>query len=137
MTNPDINLLAVLIATILGFGLGTLWYSPRLFGKQWLAALGVEEEDPPAELSPARTYGTRFVTTLVAAYIMARILVISGTTTLVSGFEMGFLIWLGFVATFTLDAVLFEKRSFKLYLINGSYYLVNLMLMGAVLGLWH
>ena len=133
MTQPDINLIAVLIAAILGFGLSALWYSPRLLGKQWTAALGLSQE----EFSPARTYGTRFVTTLVAAYILARILVHTAATTLVAGIETGFLIWLGFVATFALDGVLFEKRSFKLYLINSGYYLVGLMLMGAFLGLWH
>ena len=137
MTQPDISLIAVLIASILGFGLAALWYSPKLFGKQWTAALGVSPEGLQEEFSPARTYGTRFVTTLVAAYILARILVHTDTTTLVAGIETGFLIWLGFVATFALDAVLFEKRPFKLYLINSGYYLVSLMLMGALLGLWH
>jgi len=137
MTHPEISLLAVLIATILGFGLGALWYSPKLFGNQWMAALGMSAEELQEGLSPARTYGTRFVTTLVAAYILARILVGIEATTLVSGIETGFLVWLGFVATFALDGVLFEKRPVKLYLINGGYYLVGLIVMGALLGLWH
>ncbi|MBA7598051.1 MAG: DUF1761 family protein [Calditrichaeota bacterium] len=137
MTQPDISLIAVLIASILGFGLGALWYSPKLFGNQWMAALNVSAEDIQTEFNPARTYGTRFVTTLVAAYVLARILVHTETTTLVAGIETAFLVWLGFVATFALHGVLFEKRSFKLYLINSGYYLVSLMLMGALLGLWH
>jgi len=137
MTQPDISLIAVLIASILGFGLAALWYSPKLFGNQWSAALSMSAEGLQAEFSPARTYGTRFVTTLVAAYVLARILVHTEATTLVAGIETGFLIWLGFIATFALDGVLFEKRPFKLYLINSGYYLVGLMLMGAVLGLWH
>jgi len=137
MTQPDISLLVVLIAAILGFGLGAFWYSPKLFGSQWAAALGMSEEELQAEFSPARTYGTRFVTILIAAYILARILVHTEATTLVAGIETGFLVWLGFVATFALDRVLFEKRPFKLYLINSGYYLVSLMLMGALLGLWH
>ncbi len=137
MTQPNISLLAVLIAAILGFGLGALWYSPRLFGSQWAAALGMSAEELEAEFSPARTYGTRFVTILIAAYILARILVHTQATSLVAGIETGFLIWLGFVATFTLEAVLFEKRPFKVYLINSGYYLVGLIVMGALLGLWH
>ncbi len=137
MPQPDISLFAVLIAAILGFGLGAFWYSPKLFGSQWAAALGMSAVELQAEFSPARTYGTRFVTTLVAAYVLARILVHTEATTLVAGIETGFLVWLGFVATFALDRVLFEKRPFKLYLINSGYYLVSLMLMGALLGLWH
>ena len=137
MTQPDISLFAVLIAAILGFGLGAFWYSPKLFGSQWAAALSVSAEDIQAEFNPARTYGTRFVTTLVAAYVLARILVHTEATTMVVGIETGFLVWLGFVATFALDRVLFEKRPFKLYLINSGYYLVSLMLMSALLGLWH
>ena len=137
MTQPNINLLAVLIAAILGFGLGAFWYSPRLFGSQWAAALGMSAEEHQAELSPARTYGTRFVTILIAAYILARILVHTQATSLVAGIETGFLVWLGFVATFTLEAVLFEKRPFKVYLISSGYYLTGLIVMGALLGLWH
>lgn len=137
MTQPDISLLAVLIAAILGFGLGAFWHSPKLFGSQWAAALGMSAEELQGEFSPARTYGTRFVTILIAAYVLVRILVHTEATTLVAGIETGFLVWLGFVATFALDRVLFEKRPFKLYLINSGYYLVSLMLMGALLDLWH
>ncbi|MBA2459694.1 MAG: DUF1761 family protein, partial [Gemmatimonadales bacterium] len=33
---PNVSLLAVLVATLLGFVLGGLWYGP-LFGRAWMA----------------------------------------------------------------------------------------------------
>jgi len=39
----DLNWWAVLLATVLGFALGGLWYGP-LFGKAWLAAMGKSAE---------------------------------------------------------------------------------------------
>ena len=60
-----VSLLATCVATILGFGLGALWYGP-LFGKQWMSAVGVTPETIRQDVSPARTYGATFVLGLVA-----------------------------------------------------------------------
>lgn len=48
----------------------------------------------------------------------------------------GFWNWLGFVAPVTLGAVLWEGKHWKLWFLNNGYYLVTLLLMGAVLALW-
>src|SRR5437764_521190 len=40
----SINKLAVLVAAIVHFFLGMFWYSPQLFGNQWLAAIGKTSE---------------------------------------------------------------------------------------------
>ena len=37
---PEVSIPATLVATVLGFALGALWYGP-LFGKRWMAAVGM------------------------------------------------------------------------------------------------
>ena len=39
-----VNLLAVLLATIVGMALGALWYSPILFGNKWMQCIGKTQE---------------------------------------------------------------------------------------------
>ena len=41
---PAVSLVATLVATVLGFVLGALWYGP-LFGKRWMAAVGMTAEE--------------------------------------------------------------------------------------------
>jgi hypothetical protein len=40
MPSTNVNALAVIVAAVLTFGLGAVWYSPVLFAKQWMAAQG-------------------------------------------------------------------------------------------------
>ena len=46
MHYPAINYLAVLVAAIVIFVLGGLWYSPVLFAKRWIALQNRTEEEP-------------------------------------------------------------------------------------------
>ena len=130
----SINYLAVVVAAVLEFGLGALWYGP-LFGKVWMAAVGLSEEEIQSG-NPAQSMAYRGLATLVAAYVLAHIINLAGATTLGAGLETGFWLWLGFIATFTLDSVLFEKRPLKVWIINNAYHLVGMLIMGAVLALW-
>ena len=50
---PDVSLLATLVATMLGFVLGALWYGP-LFGKTWMAATGLTPDQIRSGFNPAR-----------------------------------------------------------------------------------
>ncbi|MGE3529380.1 MAG: DUF1761 family protein, partial [Methyloceanibacter sp.] len=45
MTFTGVNYLAVIIATLAGFGLGTVWY--MILAKPWMRAVGKTEADRP------------------------------------------------------------------------------------------
>lgn len=44
MTVLAVDLIALLVATLIGMVLGALWYSPLLFGKQWMQCIGKTPE---------------------------------------------------------------------------------------------
>jgi hypothetical protein len=44
MTLFELPLVAITLATFLGMLLGALWYSPLLFGQQWLRCIGKTPE---------------------------------------------------------------------------------------------
>ena len=60
-----INWLAVVIATVVAFAVGGLWYSKALFGSVWLEEVGLTEEAVSNTNMP-RTFGSTFVLQFLA-----------------------------------------------------------------------
>jgi hypothetical protein len=50
--------------------------------------------------------------------------------------KIAFAVWLGFVTTVQLTAVLFARKPFKLYAIDTGYQLVCYLVMGIILAVW-
>lgn len=137
MQQVDINYVAVLIAAIANMALGAFWYSPVLFAKRWIALMKVSEaEINEMKKGAPRAYALSFIGALVMSYVLAHIVDYAQATTIVGGVGSGFWLWLGFVATTGSASVLFEGRPAGLYLINSGYYLVSLIVMGAIVAVW-
>lgn len=133
---PDINYVAVLVAAAAQFAIGAAWYT-ALFGKQWLKLNGISKEKVEAQKdNMAKTYALSFVTSLVMAYVLAHVLGYSNATTALAGATGGFWVWLGFIATTMFSSVLYLQKPVKLWAIDSGYYLVSLLVMGAVLAVW-
>ena len=129
---------AVIVATLVHFILGGLWYSPLLFGNKFLQIVNwspeklaeVENQSHVKELALA------FVTSVVLVYILAHFVQYTKAKTAWAGMETAFWLWLGFIVTTQLATVLFEQRPLGLYLINISYQLVGCTLAGVILAVW-
>ena len=130
----DINYLAVVAAAASTFLLGGLWFSPLLFQKAWMSAAGVTEADLKRG-SEAGIFGGSFVLSLIMAFNLAAFL--SGPdTTAHWGATAGALAGAGWVAAGFGVVGLFERRPIAWTLINGGYWTVAFVLMGAILGAW-
>ena len=127
-----INWWAVLVATVLAFVLGGVWYGP-LFGKAWMDALGVTEEE--IEPSP-RPFIISFFTALLTAIVLAWLIVVTGMTGLAGGALLGLITGIGFIATAMASDSAFCGWSLKLFLIQSGYRVLYSIIMGAVLGAW-
>lgn len=136
-----INYAAVVVAAVVSMVLGSLWYGP-LFGKMWMAFSGITpgQIDAAKKAGMAKSYALAFVGSLLMAYVLAHALLFASSylkvSGIVPGLTSGFWNWLGFVAPVTLGTVLWEGKSWKLWFLSNSYYLVSLQLMGAILSLW-
>jgi hypothetical protein len=132
----EINYLAVLVAAVLNMIVGYVWYGP-LFGSRWTRLMGWTKADMEAGKDQmGKTYGLTYVGAALMAYVLAVVLNNSNATDYVSGAMVGFWVWLGFVLPVLLNEVLFGRKSWDLYYLNIGYYLVTLLLMGAVLAGW-
>src|SRR4029077_9337760 len=136
----DVNLWSVLVAAIATMVLGFLWYSPMLFARPWMVAMGYDPEDKPRmqemQKSAGKSYAISFVASLVSAFILSKIIPVTTVNTALHGMKIGFVVWLGFVTTVQLTAKLFGNQPTKLYLINTGYQLVCYLAMGAILAVW-
>lgn len=135
-----INYFAVLASAVASFVLGFLWYEP-LFGKQWKALMGFTDESMKAmKMMPLQATIGGFIASLVMAYVLAHSLVFAaaylGVSGIKAGLQGGFWNWLGFVAPVTLGAILWEGKPWKLWFLNNAYWLLSLLIMGAILALW-
>ena len=139
---PTINYLAVLVAGIVIFVLGGLWYSPVLFAKRWIALQGRTEEQMRAQAAAANMpvmYVSAFICGLVTALVMAMVLGHMATSVELNaahGATIGVMCWLGFAATTSYATALFSGKPKQLWLIDSSYNLVSFVLAGMILAVW-
>ena len=129
---------AVLVATLVHFFLGGLWYSPLLFANKFMQLINwtpeqlrqIESESHVKELVIA------FVMSFLLVYILAHFVQYTKATNAIGGIQTAFWLWLGFIVTTQLPLTLFEKRSFGLFLINVTYQFVGCALAGVILAVW-
>ncbi len=140
MTLMSVNLWSVLVAGIATMVLGFLWYSPLLFARSWMIAMGHDPEDKSKtqemQKSAGKSYVISFAASLVSAFVLGKIIHITTVNSVLYGMKIGFAIWLAFVTTVQLTAKLFGNQSTRLYLINTGYQLVCYLAMGAILAVW-
>ncbi|MET0893654.1 MAG: DUF1761 domain-containing protein [Pseudoxanthomonas sp.] len=125
------NYWAVLVAAVSSFLVGGLWYSPALFGKAWVRENGGTMQQG----HPAKVFGVSFLFSLVAAACFAWWL--GPSPELGAAVKAGAAAGFGFVAASFGINYQFAQRSFRLWLIDGGYHVLQFLLFGLILGLWH
>jgi len=131
----DVNYLAVFLAAVASMIIGGLWYSPLLFGTLWTQLSGMTKQqiEEAKHKSMTKVYVLQFIVSLIIACTLAHVFALLAVTTLSYALETMFYLWLGFIATVMVGKVLWESRSWSLYLLDATYYLVSLLAMSLVL----
>ena len=135
MNGFDINWLAVLVAALASFAVGGLWYSPLLFAKPWMAAIGKTEDELRGESSPI-PYVIAFVATAISAIVLSVIADWAGADSIVDGLLLGLVVGLGLVTTAYATTYAFEGRPSALLMINGGHDIARAMVVGAIVAGW-
>src|SRR6516225_9879484 len=95
-----INYLAVLVAGLINFFVGALWYTV-LFGKLWIQLNGFSEQqikEMQAKMSPPRFFGGQILSQLVLAVAVAMLLTGFAEITVSTGLTVGVLVWVASAA---------------------------------------
>jgi hypothetical protein len=134
MHHLHFNHLAILVAALIQWILGALWYS-LFFAKPWMALTGHTPGSRPKGAVVAMI--SSFIGGLILSFVLAHVVLWAGATTICWGVIIGFICWLGFVAAPLLSETMYEKRPFKLFAINTGYWLLALLISGGLLAAWH
>ena len=129
----SINGWAVLVAAVVGYAIGAVWYAPPVFGKRWLAALGKSKDQLG---DPVKPMVVQFFLALVIAAVLAAVVVRFGAVTWIEGAAIGFVLSVGLVSTSLLTAWMFGGFDMKIYRLQVGCKVVQFTAMGAILGAW-
>jgi hypothetical protein len=137
MNLPEVNWLALIVASLAGFMLGALWYSPVLFSKLWQKEVGLSDKDA-TEGNMLVIFGTSFVFMLIMSLGLALFLQFFDPATLNFGFGalMGTLVGIFYSMTSVGINVMYQRKSMRLFLIDAGYQVLYLALVGGILAIW-
>jgi hypothetical protein len=132
-----VNWLAISVSVIASFGLGAVWYSPLLFGKQWVKAHGFSDEQiAEMQQSAVPAYVSSIVGYIIMALVFTVIKTQIGLTQIEDGLMLALLIYIGFVMTTGLINAMFSGKSRGAFLIDTGYQLATILITGAIVTIW-
>lgn len=133
----QVNLWAVVLASVAAMAIGFIWYSKPVFGNAWLKLIGMSEKKAQEASGIAMVWAV--LSSLVTAYVLAHFIYLSNfffeRDFLESALMTAFWVWLGFFLTTAVMHDGFEQRRKKLTAINTGNSLVTLLTMGLIIGL--
>jgi Protein of unknown function (DUF1761) len=80
--------------------------------------------------------GIALISPAVMASALSCVTQMTGPQTALRGIKMAALLWFGFVFTTWATEYVFEVRPLSLFAINGGFWLLGMILMGAIVGAW-
>ena len=135
---PEINYWAVLIATASSMVVGSIWYTPKVFGTRWAKLANVDMNRPGAS-AVVPIVVTVFVS-FVTAWVLAGASSIAGHfyggSYLWAALLTGVILWAGFTAARFITHDAFEGRPSSLTVLNISHELVTIIVMALIIGVW-
>ncbi len=126
-----INFWAVLVATIVAFLFGWLWYSKTVFGGIWMKLV-----KPSKNNSPALSMIAGFITMFITTYVLGMFIVSTDNATFAGGVLVALVVWIGLSLMKSLGEMIWQDKSAKLFWIALFHDLISFLIIGAILGAW-
>jgi Protein of unknown function (DUF1761) len=128
---PDVNLLAILAATIAAFILSSTYYS--LFAAelaQVSEAAAAGEQPPPWKL------GVELLRSLTLAALVAGLASQGEIDDWSGGLLLGLSLWIGFPVVLWTGALIWENTPWKLAALHGGDWLAKLLVVALIVSVW-
>jgi len=134
----SVSFWGVLLAAIAAMIVGAIWYSPSVFGKSWMKAIGQTEKGMMERRNQAMPLliGAALVTAYALAQVAAYLHSLTPDSGLTSAIEASLLVGVGFGATTLVAHTVFDPRDAQAMYINIGNRVVTLFVMGVVIGLF-
>lgn len=158
----EFNIVAILVASVVAWIIGAIWYNPKVFGTVWMKESGMTEEKLKGA-NMVKLYGLALLFAFLVAFTL-RFLTIhqTGAFSMINGDAEGALpSYAAFIAdygdafrtfkhgafhgvltsiTMALPIIgmnaIFERKSAKYIFINTGYWVVSMAIMGGIICVW-
>jgi hypothetical protein len=130
----DIKYLGVIVAALASFALGFTWYHWSVFGARWAGLLGMSKEEADSTDGIAYALGVAVVGSVVAAACLAALMLATGTEGFGEGALFGAVSGVALRVTSLTYHYAFARSPRQLAVIDGMHDIVQLALMGALIG---
>jgi Protein of unknown function (DUF1761) len=128
---PDVNALAVLVATIIAFLIGGAYYAT--LGD---ALAEVSEAAAAAEQPPPWKLAAELLRCLILAAVVAGLASQGEIDEWAGGLLLGLALWVGFPLVLMTGAVIHENMPWRLAAIHAGDWLVKLLAVGVIVSVW-
>lgn len=132
---PEINWLAVAVATLATMVVGSVWYMPKAFGNWWMKAARIEQ--------PGNGFvaiGVGIVAGFITSWVLAGAAAIAhhfyGGSFLANSLVTAIILWVGLTAVRFITHDSFENRPRKLTLLTISHELMTFLAVALIIGLF-
>ncbi|EGG94118.1 putative integral membrane protein [gamma proteobacterium IMCC1989] len=130
----NINYIAVAIATIASYLLGFAWYHWAVFGEVWANALNITKEEADNTEGLGGAFIVSLVSGLTKALCVALLMAATNISGVLNGAFFGAVVAIVFIVTSLGYYNGFARTSSKLTLINSTHSIVEITLVGAIIG---
>jgi hypothetical protein len=137
-TLGDLNWLAVIVAAIVWYAVGAVWYMPAVFGKPWMRSIGWDPDASPPAMTPV-TYAIPLLAMVVGTAGIGMLAVATATDTFGEGLVLGLVLGVAistvlFVVTAVFDPLRPEPVTWVWT--TGGYHLVGILVASVILAVW-
>lgn len=130
----DINYLAVVVAAVASVVIATIYYT--VLGKQYAALRGLSPEVAQAT-PPAGKVAIEVVRCLVLAVVIAGLVSKLGIADVPGSLLLGLALWVGFPVVLLAGSVLWDDVAPKLAALHAGDWLLKLLLIPVIVGIWN
>jgi hypothetical protein len=130
---PKLNYWAVMVAAVVAFVGSSVWYV--VFGKE-LAKVSPVFAELQAQKPAAWRMIAVFAGSLVLSFVVAYLIGLKEDVTWMGAVGIGCLLWLGLSAVQWMSSMVWEKVPLTMAAIHAGDWLVKLVVISAIVGVW-
>lgn len=136
----ELNWIAILVAFVAAFIAGAIWFGPKTFFPAWWRAMGKDPNNMEVTGNMAVTFGATAMAAFIEAVTVASVIYFVAQSNpnfgVLEGGLVGLLLGLGLAAASSLSHRLFAGQGFKVWILEVGSDVVNLTIMGLIIGAW-
>ena len=130
-----VNELAVFVAAILSVAVGSIWYSPLLFGKPWMRSAGLTVEDEELSTKEAMVVTVKGVLVQAVFFFVVAEFISVSQTALIPLTTLGVAL-ATLLVSYMVSVVVWEGKSFTYLFIHAGYGTLALLGGIGVIAFW-